>query len=83
VFIALLFFALTPGVLLSLPKKGSRMTKAAVHGVVFAIVFYFIQKPVMNFLYREGFQKGGMDVKPQMPQMPLSNKAEVVGKPKK
>ena len=57
VFIALLFFALTPGVLLSLPKKGSLKTKAAVHGVVFAVVFYFIQKPVMNFLYSEGFQQ--------------------------
>ncbi len=35
---ALLFFVLTPGVLLSLPPGGSKWTVAAVHAVVFAIV---------------------------------------------
>jgi len=78
VFIALLFFALTPGVLLSLPKKGSLMMKAAVHAVVFAAVFYFIQKPVMNFLYREGFQGRGNP--PVMNAMFGSNTAVAAGK---
>ena len=35
---ALLFFVLTPGVVLSLPPGGSKMVVAATHAVVFAIV---------------------------------------------
>jgi hypothetical protein len=35
---ALLFFILTPGILLSLPPGGSKMTVAATHAIVFAVV---------------------------------------------
>ena len=35
----LLFFILSPGILLRLPKNGSKYTVAAVHGLVFAIAF--------------------------------------------
>ena len=35
---ALLFFILTPGILLSLPPGGSKMVVAATHAVVFAVV---------------------------------------------
>ena len=42
-YIALLFFALVPGVLLSLPQKGSKTVVAGVHAVVFALVFSFTQ----------------------------------------
>jgi hypothetical protein len=41
---AILFFILTPGILLSLPKGGSKMTVAAVHAVVFALIFHFTHK---------------------------------------
>jgi hypothetical protein len=34
-----LFVLLTPGVLLRLPKNGSKMTVAVVHGLVFALVW--------------------------------------------
>ena len=40
---ALLFFILTPGVLLSLPPKASKLVVAGVHAVVFALVFSFTQ----------------------------------------
>lgn len=43
---ALLFFVLTPGILLSLPQGGSKMTVAAVHAVVFALVYHFTHKAV-------------------------------------
>ena len=43
---ALLFFILTPGVLLSLPKNGGKFTVAAVHAVVFALIFHFTHKLV-------------------------------------
>ena len=38
IYVVLLFVALTPGVLLRLPPKGSLITVAVVHGLVFALV---------------------------------------------
>lgn len=37
VFIFVLFFVLTPGVLVRLPSKGSKTTVALVHSLIFAI----------------------------------------------
>jgi hypothetical protein len=41
IYSAILFFVLSPGVLLRLPSNGSKMTVAAVHALVFAVVLYF------------------------------------------
>jgi hypothetical protein len=41
-----LFFVLTPGVLLSLPPGGSKMMVAATHALVFAVVWHFTHKIV-------------------------------------
>jgi len=49
IFTALLFFVLTPGVLLSLPPKGSKLVVAGVHAVVFALVWTFTHKMVYDF----------------------------------
>jgi len=49
-FLGLLFFVLTPGVLVSLPPGGSRTTVALTHAVVFALVFTLTHKPVMGAL---------------------------------
>ena len=46
IYAAILFFVLSPGILLSLPPKGSKMMVAATHAVVFAVVLYFTQKIV-------------------------------------
>jgi hypothetical protein len=46
VYAAILFFVLTPGILLSLPPKGSKMIVALTHGVVFALIFHFTHKMV-------------------------------------
>jgi hypothetical protein len=43
-FVAALFFVLTPGILLSLPPGGSLAAKAAVHALVFALVYYLTHK---------------------------------------
>jgi hypothetical protein len=51
-FIAVLFFILTPGVLLSLPAGGSLMTKAAFHAIVFAIVYHLTHQMAERALYR-------------------------------
>ena len=45
-YVAALFFLLTPGVLLSLPAGGSKTTVALTHAVVFALVWKFTHKLV-------------------------------------
>ena len=48
VYVAVLFFVLTPGILLTLPKGGSKMVVAATHAVVFAAVWYFTRRFFME-----------------------------------
>uniref|UniRef100_A0A6C0B2I9 Uncharacterized protein n=1 Tax=viral metagenome TaxID=1070528 RepID=A0A6C0B2I9_9ZZZZ len=56
VFSVVLFFALTPGILVTLPKNGGKITVAAVHALVFALVFYFSNKFIGQL--SEGFKEG-------------------------
>lgn len=54
---AVLFYVLTPGILLSLPPKGSKMLVAATHAVVFALVYKFTYKAAYRFsMSLDGFQ---------------------------
>ena len=55
VFMVVLFFVLTPGILVRLPPKGSKFAVAAVHAIVFAVAYTFLHKMVWRTLY-EGFQ---------------------------
>ena len=48
---AALFFVLTPGVVLSLPPGGSRMTVALTHAVVFGVVWCLTHRMVLKALY--------------------------------
>jgi hypothetical protein len=63
VYLAALFFVLTPGILLTLPKGGSKMLVAATHAVVFAAVWYFTRRFVLEKFqdeeYKEEFQAWG------------------------
>lgn len=64
-----LFFALTPGILVSLPPKGKKYTVAAVHAVIFAVVWQLTHKAV-GYL-TEGFvvsQQAQPAKKPQKKQ---------------
>ena len=45
-YLAILFFVLSPGVLLRLPKNGSKFTVAGVHALVFGLIFHFTHKVV-------------------------------------
>ena len=45
-----LFVILTPGVLLTLPPKGSKLTVAVVHGIVLAILFCLAHKYFHSYL---------------------------------
>ena len=53
VFIVLLFFVLTPGIYVTIPRRGSKWTVALVHGVLFALVLYIAN----TFIFKayEGF----------------------------
>jgi hypothetical protein len=57
IYAAILFFLLTPAVLLRLPPNGSKLTVAAVHAIVFAIIFHFTNKLV----WRLGARFEGME----------------------
>ena len=56
-YVALLFVLLTPGVLLRLPSKGTLLTVAIVHGLVFALVFHFTHRHVYRLTSNEGFEE--------------------------
>ena len=65
---ALLFFILSPSVFLRLPPKGGKFTVAAVHGIVFALIFHFTHKLVWQMSMGMGMpmakaplRKEGMD----------------------
>jgi hypothetical protein len=58
VFAALLFIALTPGVLLRLPPKGGKWTVLIVHALVFFVIYYLAHGLVYKYFnpsMRQGF----------------------------
>lgn len=61
-----LFVALTPGILVTLPKKGSKVAVAATHALLFAVIVYLLRK----YQY-EGFQN--------TPSMPISPSSIPIG----
>jgi hypothetical protein len=65
VFVAVLFFLLTPGVLVRLPPKSGLLVVAAFHAVVFTLVYFFGTKFLWNLLKKnegmennENFEEG-------------------------
>ena len=48
-----LFFVLTPGVLVTLPRKASKMVVAAVHAVIFALIWALTHNVVVRAISRE------------------------------
>jgi hypothetical protein len=50
-YVAVLFFLLVPGVLLSLPPGASFMARAAFHAVVFALVYHLTHKAVWKLTH--------------------------------
>jgi len=56
-FTGILFYVLTPGILLSLPSKGSKMVVAATHALVFALVYSLTYKIALELsMSLEGFK---------------------------
>ena len=56
--IAALFFVLTPGILVTLPAGKGKFVVAATHAAIFALVFHFTHKTLMNLAQQyEGFER--------------------------
>lgn len=65
-YIAILFFLLSPGVLLRLPARGSRLVVAVAHGLVFVVALYLTKHVVLRVLYGMGcMYEGFQDMPPQ------------------
>jgi hypothetical protein len=57
VYTAVLFYVLTPGILLTLPSRSSKMLVAATHALLFALIYKFTHKAAWRLSLRlEGFQ---------------------------
>jgi len=73
IYSAILFFVLSPGVLLRLPSNGSKFTVAGVHAVVFAVVLYF----TAGFVWRWSMSMGhSFHRKEGMDGLPLPSKKQ-------
>ena len=59
IFVAFLFFILTPGIVLSLPPKGSKTMVAITHAIVFAVVWTLIHKSIWNWGVKSGWISSG------------------------
>lgn len=77
---AILFFLLTPAVLVRLPTKGGKFTVAAVHAVVFALIFHFTHKLVWQLSMGMGLprpvRKEGMEQGPNGEEVPVKEEEE-------
>ena len=51
-FTAVLFVALVPGVLVTLPPGGSKLVVAFTHGVLFALLYHLTHKAVWKLVGR-------------------------------
>ena len=72
VYFALLFFILSPNILLRLPPNGSKMMVALVHAVVFGVVAYLTGKAVWKLSHRLGMEGMG-PMAPLVPNRPKQN----------
>jgi hypothetical protein len=48
IFSALLFYVLSPGILIIIPQNSSKLIVAFVHAVVYATIWYFIYNYIWN-----------------------------------
>lgn len=61
VFHALLFFLLTPGILVTLPSNNNKYVVAAVHSIVFVIMWYLFNNINLSFDFGLNFNRGKLD----------------------
>jgi hypothetical protein len=71
-YVAILFFVLTPGILLRLPKNGGKFTVAAVHALVFGLILYFTHR----FVWRLSSSLEGLTPTPAKKQLATTKQTE-------
>ena len=57
-YLALLFFLLSPNVLVRLPPNGNKLTVAATHALIFGVVVYLTAKMVWKLSMSMGVYEG-------------------------
>ncbi len=67
IYAAILFFVLTPSILLRLPKNGSKFTVALVHAAVFGLLFWLTHK----FVWRMTHSLEGMEGEEKDEEVPV------------
>ena len=71
---AVLAFMLSPGLLVRLPKNGSKVTVAACHAAVFGLLFFVLCHGMNTVAVQEG--AGGKPRKAVYPTQPLGTSKE-------
>ena len=66
IYSAVLFFLLTPAILLRLPNKGNKYVVAGVHAIVFALLFHFTSSMVKGLGMRESMSNDDGQPKKQV-----------------
>ena len=56
IFAAILFYALIPGILVSVPSNGTQAQQNMVHAVVYALAFYFLEPALGAALVKAGIR---------------------------
>jgi len=57
-YLAVLFYALSPNVLVRLPPNGNKMTVTATHAVIFGVIVYLTTKMVWRLSMSLGIYEG-------------------------
>jgi hypothetical protein len=52
IYIFILFFILTPGILVRIPTNGGKVPIALTHALLFALIWHFTHKIIWNFSMR-------------------------------
>jgi hypothetical protein len=74
IYAGLLFFLLSPNVLLRIPKKGSTKMVAFVHAIVFGITLFLTYKLIMWAMNKMSYSgKEGLDNPESQPALPASS----------
>ena len=65
IYIALLFFLLSPKILVRLPPNGNKMTVTATHALIFGVIVYLTTKMVWKLSMSMGIYEGMEIQKPK------------------
>lgn len=76
VYAAILFFVLTPAVVVRLPPNGSKLVVAGVHAIIFALIYHFTHKLVWKASMSMGMKREGFNGKEGNENMPDKKNAK-------